>query len=179
MLVESWTDGVNVVVNIYGADLGYDVESTGPTWGDKTQMLPPQEVIDDELDPGTVTLAQVAGIGEELSHYRVVRDRNGELLWERSFYTKYFPRGDVWKVSPDMKGKAPIDRDAKFPPLPPSGVDSIGWVPGAEVAAPELESVAPEEAWTPPAEDEWVAPPEEWVAPVEESVPPAEDAVVG
>ncbi len=179
MLVESWTDGVNVVVNIYGADLGYEVETTGPTWGDKMQMLAPQEVVDDELDPGTVTLAQVAGIGEELSHYRVVRDRNGELLWERSFYTKYFPRGDVWKVSPDMKGKAPIDRNAKFPPLPPSGIDSIGWFPGAEVPGAWLESAAPEEAWTPPVEEEWVAPSEEWVAPVEEWVPPAEDAVVG
>jgi vancomycin resistance protein YoaR len=172
MLIESWTDGVNVVVNIYGADLGYEVESTGPTWGDKTQMLPPQEVIDDELDPGTVSLAQVAGIGEELSHYRVVRDRNGEVLWERSFYTKYFPRGDVWKVSPDMKGQAPIDRDAKFPPLPPSGVDSIGWYPGAEVSASEPEAVTTEEEWTPPAAEESVAPGEEWV-------PPAEDAVVG
>ena len=164
MLIESWADGVNVVVNIYGADLGYDVESTGPVWGAKTQMLPPQEVVDDELDPGTVSLGQVAGIGEELSHYRVVRDRNGEVLWERSFYTKYFPRGDVWKVSPDMKGQAPIDRDFKFPPLPPSGVDSHGWFPGAEVAAPEEASVAPSE---------------ESVAPVEESVPPVEDAAVG
>jgi vancomycin resistance protein YoaR len=164
MLIESWADGVNVVVNIYGADLGYDVESTGPTWGAKTQMLPPQEVVDEELDPGTVSLGQVAGIGEELSHYRVVRDRNGEVLWERSFYTKYFPRGDVWKVSPDMKGQAPIDRDFKFPPLPPSGVDSHGWFPGAEVAAPEEASVAPSE---------------ESVAPVEESVPPVEDAAVG
>jgi len=164
MLIESWADDVNVVVNIYGADLGYDVESTGPTWGAKTQMLPPQEVVDDELDPGTVSLGQVAGIGEELSHYRVVRDRNGEVLWERSFYTKYFPRGDVWKVSPDMKGQAPIDRDFKFPPLPPSGVDSHGWFPGAEVAAPEEASVAPSE---------------ESVAPVEESVPPVEDAAVG
>ena len=164
MLIESWADGVNVVVNIYGADLGYDVESTGPTWGAKTQMLLPQEVVDDELDPGTVSLGQVAGIGEELSHYRVVRDRNGEVLWERSFYTKYFPRGDVWKVSPDMKGQAPIDRDFKFPPLPPSGVDSHGWFPGAEVAAPEEASVAPSE---------------ESVAPVEESVPPVEDAAVG
>jgi vancomycin resistance protein YoaR len=129
MLVESWTDGVNVVVNIYGADLGYDVETTGPTWGDKTQMLRPTEVVDDELDPGTVTLSQAAGIGEELSHYRVVRDRDGNVLWERSFYTKYFPRGDVWKVSPDMKGQAPIDPTAKFPPLPPAGIDSHGWVP--------------------------------------------------
>ena len=172
MLVESWTDGVNVVVNIYGADLGYDVETTGPTWGDKAQMLAPKEVVDPELEPGTVTLAQAAGIGEEVSHYRVVRDRNGELLWERIFYTKYYPRGDLWSVSPDMKGEAPIDRNAKFPPLPPSGIDSIGWYPGAEVPAPELEAAAPEEAWTPPLEEEWVAPSEEWV-------PPAEDAVAG
>ena len=170
MLVESWTDGANVVVNIYGADLGYKVESTGPTWGDKTQMLPPQEVVDDELDPGTVTLAQTAGIGEEVSHYRVVRDRNGELLWERIFYTRYFPKGDLWKVSEDMKGKAPIDRNAKFPPLPPSGVDSVGWVPGAEEFA-EFEQVTPAE--------ESVAPEEEWAPPIEEWTPPIEDAAVG
>lgn len=157
MLVESWTDGVNVFVNIYGGDLGYQVESTGPTWGAKAQMLGASEVVDDELDPGTVTLAQVAGIGEELSHYRVVRDRNGALLWERSFYTKYFPRGDVWKVSPDMKGQAPIDPGFKFPPLPPAGIDSHGWVPPAEIQ-----------------DEEWTAAAEEWVPPSEEWVPPAE-----
>jgi hypothetical protein len=193
MLVEAWTDGVNVTVNIYGADLGYDVESTGPTWGEKTQMLRPQEVVDDELDPGTVMLGQVAGIGEEVSHYRVVRDRNGELLWERSFYTKYFPRGDLWKVSPDMKGEAPIDPNAKFPPLPPAGVDSVGWVPGAEVPAPAEETwTEPADTWTPPAEEwvepaqewtepaeEWTPPAEEWVPPAEEWVPPPEEAVYG
>jgi vancomycin resistance protein YoaR len=158
MLVESWTDGVNVVVNIYGEDLGYDVESTGPTWGEKSQMLLPKEVVDDELDPGTVKLTQAAGIGEELSHYRVVRDRNGELLWERSFYTKYFPRGDVWQVSEDMKGQAPMDPSPKFPPLPPAGVDSADWVPGAEtVPEPVVEEWTPPvtEEWTPPAEETW------------------------
>jgi vancomycin resistance protein YoaR len=192
MLVESWTDGVNVIVNIYGADLGYQVESTGPTWGDKSQMLRAQEVIDDELDPGTVTLSQVAGIGEELSHYRVVRDRNGELLWENSFYTKYFPRGDVWKVSPDMKGQAPIDPNFKFPPLAPAGVDSVGWVPSAEDYAAQTATAPAANAWVPPAEEwveptqewtepaeEWVAPAEEWTPPAEEWVPPADDAVYG
>ena len=135
MLVESWTDGVNVWVNLYGADLGYEVDVTGPTWGDKSQMLPPQEVVDDEAAPGTVTLSQAAGIGEELTQYRVVKDRDGNVLWERSFYTKYFPRGDIWKVSDDMKGQAPIDPGAKFPPLPPSGVDGKTWVPGQEVTS--------------------------------------------
>jgi vancomycin resistance protein YoaR len=196
MLVESWTDGVNVVVNIYGADLGYQVDSTGPTWGEKTQMLRAQEVVDDELDPGTVMLSQVAGIGEELSQYRVVRDRNGEVLWERSFYTKYFPRGDVWKVSPDMKGQAPIDANTKFPPLPPAGVDSVGWVPSEEDYAAQAASAPTADAWVPPAEEwaepagepaqewveptqEWVDPTEEWTPPVEEWVPPADDAVYG
>ena len=171
MLVESWTDGVNVWVNLYGADLGYEVEVTGPTWGDKSQMLPPQEVVDDEAAPGTVTLSQAAGIGEELSQYRVVKDRNGNLLWERSFYTKYFPRGDIWKVSPDMKGQAPIDPNAKFPPLPPKGVDSHSWEPGqetVEIKSPPTEvwvsgqyqpqPVEEVEQWTEPASAEWSEP---------------------
>jgi hypothetical protein len=139
-------------------------------------MLPPQEVVDDELDPGTVTLAQVAGIGEELSHYRVVRDRNGEVLWERSFYTKYFPRGDLWKVSPDMKGDAPIDADAKFPPLPPAGVDSADWVPGQETPAPEAAAGA--EEWTEPTA-EWTEPAAEWTPPAEEWAAPADGSPTG
>jgi vancomycin resistance protein YoaR len=168
MLVEAWSDGTNVVVNLYGADLGYQVETTGPTWGDKFQMLPPQEVIDDELPEGTVTLSQQGTIGEELSQYRVVRDRTGELLWERSFYTKYYPRGDVWKVSEDMKGQAPIDPDYKFPPLPPAGIDSKLWVPGQEVAVAPSDSAASTESWSADA-----------TAPVEEWVPPSEDAASG
>lgn len=201
MLVESWTDGAKVVVNLYGADLGYTVETTGPTWGDKFQMLPSQEVIDPELDPGTVNRAQTSGIGEELSHYRVVRDRNGALLWESSFYTKYFPRGEIWKVSPDMKGQAPIDPQQKFPPLPPPGVDSVGWEPTPEQIAAAAAEWTPAEApvepgtqeWTPPAEEwsepasaewtdpaaeTWTPPAEEWTDPAAETwVPPAEDTV--
>jgi hypothetical protein len=189
MLVESWTDGVNVWVNLYGADLGYDVEVTGPTWGDKSQMLPPQEVIDDEAEPGTVTLSQAAGIGEELNQYRVVKDRDGNVLWERSFYTKYFPRGDIWKVSPDMKGQAPIDPNAKFPPLPPTGVDSKNWMPGQEISSstsgtteewisgelqpqPVETEVVTEEQWTDTTSAEWTAPADDsgmnWAPPADD-----------
>lgn len=165
MLVESWTDGVNVVVNIYGTDLGYQVESTGPTWGDKAQMLPPQEIVDDKLPPGTISMTQAGGIGEELSQYRVVRDRDGNLLWERSFYTKYFPRGEIWTVSKDMKGQAPIDANFKAPPLPPAGVDSIGWVPGEEPSTSEVDGAAASEEWTPPGDD--ASSSQEWVPPAE------------
>lgn len=205
MLVESWTDGVNVWVNLYGADLGYDVEVTGPSWGNKSQMLPPQEVIDDEAAPGTVTLSQAAGIGEELNQYRVVKDRDGNLLWERSFYTKYFPRGDIWKVSEDMKGQAPIDPSAKFPPLPPTGVDGKTWVPGQEISSntsptteewisgelqpqPVVAETVPEQQWTDTASTDWVDPAttewtdttnSDWTQPTDDSgmnwAPPTDD----
>lgn len=201
MLVESWTDGENVFVNIYGKDLGYEVEVTGPTWGNKMQMLAPKEEVDPKLDPGTVSLLQAGGIGEELTQYRVVKDRNGALLWERSFYTKYYPRGDIWEVSPDMKGQAPIDPNFKFPPLPPAGIDSKNWVPGAEMTEEFAATEPAAEPWTPPVQEattdwvddggsavsgEWVpsddaatgdtwSPPSDGAVSGEEWVPPVED----
>jgi hypothetical protein len=118
MLVESWADGARVIVNIYGADLGYKVESDGPTYGSKFQMLPDEEVVDPTLDPGTINQTMSAGIGQEVTWYRRVFDKSGDLLWERQFYTKYYPKGNVWTVSPDMKGDSPANPDRALPPLP-------------------------------------------------------------
>jgi hypothetical protein len=47
-----------------------------------------------------------------------VRDRDGNLLWERNFYTKFYPTGNTWTVSPDMRGKSPADPSRPLPPLP-------------------------------------------------------------
>ena len=43
-----------------------------------------------------------------------------------------------------MKGQAPIDPNAKFDPLPPTGVDSKAWVPGQEVSSNKK---VPTEVW--------------------------------
>jgi hypothetical protein len=74
-----------------------------------------------------------------------------------------------------MKGQAPIDPNAKFPPLPPTGVDSKTWVPGQEISSStsgtteewisgelqpqpvETEAVA-EEQWIDTSSAEWTAP---------------------
>ena len=117
LLIESWTNGVQVVVNIYGADLGYRVETDGPRYGAKYQILPDEEVVDPELEPGTISWTELAEEGQEVGHYRWVYDRNGNLLWERNFYTKYYPRGNVWRVSPDMAGDSPADPDRPLPPV--------------------------------------------------------------
>lgn len=135
LLVESWTDGANVVVNIYGEDTGWVVEDVGPTFGKKFQMEPDEEMVDHELEPGTINQVQVAAIGEEVTHYRTVADRDGNLLWERTFYTKFFPRGNVWVVSPDMKGDSPSDPDRELPPLPPADDAEGGGPNGAAQAA--------------------------------------------
>lgn len=120
LLIESWSDGVNVVVVIYGADVGWTVDSQGPRPGERFQVLPDREIVDPELDPGTIKLTTIPTIGEEFAHYRTVYDRNGDLLWERNFYTKFYPQGNTWTVSPDMRGKSPAEPGRPLPPLPPA-----------------------------------------------------------
>lgn len=115
MLVESWTDGVNVVVNVYGADLGYRVETTGPTYGQPVQIEPDLEVVDPELEPGTVKQTETPLEGLSVRHMRTVFDRAGNRLREGPFDTEYAPRGNVWTVSPDMKGKSPADPERPLP----------------------------------------------------------------
>jgi len=120
LLVESWTNGVQVVVNIYGPDLGYAVDTTGPTIGEKLQIEPDLEIVDPELEPGTINHTESPQEGLEVSHYRVVTDRDENMVSEGNFYTKYYPRGNVWQVSPDMKGKSPSDPSRELPkPLAP------------------------------------------------------------
>ena len=120
LLIESWADGVNVVVNIYGADVGWTVETEGPRVGERSQVRPDKEIVDPELEPGTIEQTGLPKIGEEFSHYRTVYDRNGDLLWERNFYTRFSPQGNVWSVSPDMRGKSPANPSRPLPPLPPA-----------------------------------------------------------
>ncbi|MDQ3467681.1 MAG: VanW family protein, partial [Chloroflexota bacterium] len=144
LLVESWTNGVQVVVNIYGPDLGYAVDTTGPTIGEKLQIEPDLEIVDPELDAGTINHTESPQEGLEVSHYRVVTDRNSNIVSEGNFYTKYYPRGNVWQVSPDMKGKSPADPDRELPkPLAPppdeAAMDeaAAGDVPVEEPVAPD------------------------------------------
>jgi vancomycin resistance protein YoaR len=124
LLVESWSTGVNVVVNIYGPDLGYRVEDQGPTYGEKLQIEPDEEVVDPELDPGTINHTQLPQEGQEVSHNRIVYDRNGTVVEERNFYTRYYARGNVWTVSPDMAGKSPSDPGRPLPKPQPAQEES-------------------------------------------------------
>jgi vancomycin resistance protein YoaR len=107
ILMESYTDGPRVVVVLYGPDLGYKVDVTGPVLGDTYPPDPDTEIVDENADPGTVEQTEYAQEGLDVSFSRDVYDRDGNLIESREFATHFYPRGNVWKVSPDMKGQSP------------------------------------------------------------------------
>jgi vancomycin resistance protein YoaR len=175
MLVESWSTGVNVVVNIYGADLGYVVDTQGPIFGEPTRIEPDKEIVDPELEPGTIDLTQTPLEGVTVEHYRRIFDRDGNILREGPFKTTYFPRGNVWKVSPDMKGKSDADPDRPLPTPKPPPADEGAMQDVADGEA-VVDGVSVEEPI--PAEQPGTAAPaaEE---PVYEDAAPAVEATIG
>lgn len=111
LLIESYSDGARVYVIIYGPDLEYTVDVAGPYFS--TKEYPPTadiEIIDEELPPGTIQQTEYALEGMDVYYDRKVYDAEGNLLWERTFGTHFYPRGDAYKVSPDMKGQSPAAR---------------------------------------------------------------------
>ncbi len=112
MLIESFTEGARVYVAIFGADLGYDVQIAGPYYPEN--KYPPtddMEIVDDELPGGTVQQSEYELEGMDVTFQRTVYDRDGNLLWDRTFGTHFYPRGNVYQVSPDMVGKSPAAQD--------------------------------------------------------------------
>ncbi len=107
LLVESYTDGPRAVVVIYGADLGYTVELSEPVIGESIPATGPVEVVDDKLPAGTIKQTEWAGPGLEVIYYRTVYGPNGETVSDDTFDTLFYPRSNVWSVSPDMQGRSP------------------------------------------------------------------------
>ncbi|MGE0630629.1 MAG: VanW family protein [Thermomicrobiales bacterium] len=107
LLVESYTDGPRAVVVIYGGDLGYKVDVSDPQLGEPIPATEPVEVVDDTLPAGTIKQTEWAGPGLEVYVYRTVYGRNGEVVRDDTFDSLFYPRSNVWSVSPDMQGLSP------------------------------------------------------------------------
>lgn len=107
MLMESYTDGPRVVIIIYGPDLGYKVNVTGPVFGETYKPTEDVEVVQDDLPAGTIQQSEYAQEGLDVSFTRQVLDRDGNEIENRDFYTHFYPRGNVYQVSPDMAGQSP------------------------------------------------------------------------
>jgi len=112
MMIESFTEGSRIYVAIFGADLGYDVQINGPYYPEtKYPPTDDMEIVDGELPGGTVQQSEYELEGMDVTFQRTVYDQDGKLLWDRTFGTHFYPRGNVYKVSPDMVGKSPAAQD--------------------------------------------------------------------
>ncbi len=105
MLVESYVEYPRVFVILYGADLGYTVDVSDPVYGETYDPLPPSRVVDAALPAGTIIQSEWAAPGLDITYYRTVTNRNGEVVLEDDWETNFYARGDVFKVSPDMAGR--------------------------------------------------------------------------
>lgn len=106
LLVQAWTSYPYAVVEIYGHDMGWDVdisgyEESGPIKGEDI------EVVDSTLPAGSMVPYASPSDGLVVGFLRTVTDKNGEVLSERWFGTEFKGRGTQWNVSPDMVGKSP------------------------------------------------------------------------
>ncbi len=106
MLIESWADGAYAIVKIYGADLGYEVKFSETGQGAPIPPAADLEIVNPNLEPGTVQHTEAPTPGLEVWFTREVYDRNGEELYTRKFYTHFPAHGNVYYVSPDMEGQS-------------------------------------------------------------------------
>lgn len=112
LLIESYIDWPRVVVIIYGPDTGWDVQISEPIYGEEYPEEEDIEIVDKELEPGTIMQTEYAQKGLDVTYIREVRDRNGEVILRDEYSTHFYPRGNVWKVSEDMRGKSPAGKKA-------------------------------------------------------------------
>jgi vancomycin resistance protein YoaR len=109
LLIEAYVRDQTDFVEIYGPDTGWDVYVSDPREGEEIlgDDQPDVETVDPELPAGTIMQTEYRQDGMEVSYERVVRDRNGEIVDYWIAYSRFAARGDVWKVSSDMKGQSP------------------------------------------------------------------------
>lgn len=112
MLVEAYTtDDQRVYVIIYGPDTGYKVTLSDARVSD---AIPPTdhdiEIVDSNLDPGTVEQTEAEQPGYNVSFDRTVTDKDGNVIIQETYESDFSSRPNVYKVSPDMEGKSPASQ---------------------------------------------------------------------
>ena len=109
----------------YSTKDGRTIEQVGPTWGDPIPPGPPVYEYDASLPAGTVRQIETAYNGVDALLGRIVRDAEGNTLYEDRFVSKFIPWSARYKFGPGY--------------TPPEGAEVIG-LPDPETAP----SVEPE-----------------------------------
>ncbi len=110
MLVQAWNDYPRNYVEIYGNDDGRTVEIGDPTYRVPDWEYEDKEVVDDEKPAGYMEQTQWPTEPMEAIVPRTVTFADGDTSYSE-YYSPYQGSENVWVVSPDMKGKSPVNDD--------------------------------------------------------------------
>jgi len=90
--------GTKLIVRIFGTK-DREVEVRGPVVLEKTPPLPPREIVDETLPPGTRKQVDWAAPGAKVEVYRRVRYYDGRVV-EETLKSTYRPWGAIYLVGP-------------------------------------------------------------------------------
>ncbi|HEV2072581.1 MAG TPA: VanW family protein [Thermomicrobiales bacterium] len=111
MLLEMSAEGATAVASLYGSPTGYDVDVSVPYVSAPIPPGPPMEKVDDKLQKGQREKIQSAGDGFDVMMRRVV-SREGEVIEDKEFWSKYQPQQETWAIGPGTKRKFPVDGES-------------------------------------------------------------------
>lgn len=95
----------------YSTNMGREVEQIGPEWGDPTPAGPPVYEYDASVPAGTVRRLESAHDGLRAVLGRIVRDAEGNLLYEDEFVSDFIPWSARYAYGPGY--------------VPPEGVEVV------------------------------------------------------
>ncbi len=126
----SWTNKTLRVV-LFGTDPGVEVVRSQPVIKNRIPPLPSKTILNPALPAGTREQKEWAHEGMDVTLTRTV-SKDGKVLFQDSFHSKYKPWGDVWEVGPPKPApkkpapttpKKPVPGAQTSPPSPAPGAD--------------------------------------------------------
>ncbi len=94
VLLTTSTEDTSITVDLYGIDPQYSVSSETGDWKEG-ESYSTQTVVDESLEPGTSYIETAGTNGLEITVYRTVKDRDGNVLYEDVFNSNYSPVDQV------------------------------------------------------------------------------------
>jgi len=102
ILIEAtWTD-TKLTITLYGTDPGYEVTRGKPVITNIVPPLPDKTIYDPTLPPGTKEQVDWAHEGMDVTITRTVT-KNGKVVLQDSFFSRYKPWGNIYRVGPPKK----------------------------------------------------------------------------
>ena len=99
LLLRTYVRGTKLIVRLFGTK-DRQVEWKGPIYLERKPPLPPREIVDESLPPGSRKQVDWPAAGAKVEILRTVRYADGRVL-EESFLSTYKPWGAIYLVGPE------------------------------------------------------------------------------